>query len=87
MTGLLDDVNALISKGVGDPSRLEHIKQTIENNKELYSSDRNYVYDLIKNHLLSKDKKVRNQKFHHQIIMLKMRLKHKKLFVASVVLN
>ena len=50
MTSLLDNVIALINKGIGDLSRLEHIKDTIENNKQLYNSDRNYVDDLIKNY-------------------------------------
>jgi len=53
---LLDDVNALIEKGVGEPSRLEHIKQTIENNKQLYRSDRNYLDSLIRKHLGNSDK-------------------------------
>lgn len=57
MGSLLNDVNILISKRVGDLSRLEHIKETIENNKQLYDSDRNYVDGLIKNHLLSNENK------------------------------
>ena len=35
MASLLSDVNSLIEKGVGDISRLDHIRQTIENNKQL----------------------------------------------------
>lgn len=33
---------------VGDPGRLEHIKNSLEKNKTLYSSDRNYVENMIK---------------------------------------
>ena len=54
MGSLLNDVNILISKRVGDLSRLEHIKETIENNKQLYDSDKKYVDDLIEKHLFSK---------------------------------
>jgi hypothetical protein len=55
MTSLLNDVNILISKRVGDLSRLEHIKETIENNKQLYDSDRKYIDDLTEKHLFSKE--------------------------------
>lgn len=63
MTNLLDNVNNLILKKVGDSSRLEHIKESIEHNKPLYESDKNYVEDLIKKYLLSnkqKDEDVKN---------------------------
>jgi hypothetical protein len=63
VASLLDDVNTLILKGVGDSSRLEHIKESIENNKPLYDSDKNYVNDLIQKYLLSniqKDKDIKN---------------------------
>jgi hypothetical protein len=48
---LINNVNALIRLGKGDLGRLEYIKQTIENNKQLYTSDRNYLYSLIEKHL------------------------------------
>lgn len=54
MSSLLNDVNTLITNRVGDLSRLEHIKETIENNKQLYDSDRKYVDDLIEKHLSNK---------------------------------
>jgi len=55
MCSLLNNVNILITKRVGDLSRLEHIKETIENNKQLYDSDRKYVEELTKKHLFSKE--------------------------------
>ncbi len=56
MGSLLNDVNILIAKKVGDLSRLEHIKETIENNKQLYDSDRAYVDELSEKHISSNDK-------------------------------
>ena len=55
MGSLLNDVNILISKRVGDLSRLEHIKETIENNKQLYDSDKKYIDELTEKHLFSKE--------------------------------
>jgi hypothetical protein len=60
MGSLLNDVNILITKRIGDLSRLEHIKQTIENNKQLYDSDRKYLDELIEKHLFSKTKSDHN---------------------------
>lgn len=63
MSSLLDSINALIDKGVGDLSRLEHVKETIENNKKLYNSDLNYINDLVKKHLSSENEQtVTNEK-------------------------
>lgn len=56
MASLLNDVNSLIEKGVGDSSRLDHIRQTIENNKQLYDSDRKYLDELISKHLLNEQR-------------------------------
>ncbi len=47
----LDDVKKLLEMGVGDPSRLEHIKQTIEQNKTLYVSDIEFLEKLVRDHL------------------------------------
>jgi hypothetical protein len=55
MGSILNDVNILITKRVGDLSRLEHIKETIENNKKLYDSDLKYIDDLTQKHLFSKE--------------------------------
>ncbi len=55
MSSLLNDVNILITKRVGDLSRLDHIKETIENNKQLYDSDRKYVEELTKKHLFANE--------------------------------
>ena len=56
MGSLLNDVNILITKRVGDLSRLEHIKQTIENNKQLYDSDQKYIEELTEKHLFPNSK-------------------------------
>lgn len=55
MGSLLNDVNILISKKVGDISRLEHIKESIENNKQLYDSDRKYLDELSEKYLFSNE--------------------------------
>jgi hypothetical protein len=57
MTTLLDDVNLLITKRVGDIGRLKHIKEAIENNNSLYDSDREYLDNLIDKHLFSNNSK------------------------------
>jgi len=45
---LLDSVKRLLSLGIGDKGRLEHIQDALEKNKTLYSSDKNYVENKIK---------------------------------------
>jgi hypothetical protein len=55
MSSLLNNVNLLIAKRVGDVTRLEHIKETIENNKKLYDSDLTYLDQLIKKHLFTNE--------------------------------
>lgn len=48
---LLDSVKRLLSLGIGDKGRLEHIQDALEKNKTLYSSDKNYVENKIKQYL------------------------------------
>lgn len=48
---LLENVKNLLSLGVGDSGRLEHIRNTLEKNKPLYSSDKNYVDKLVESYL------------------------------------
>jgi hypothetical protein len=43
----LDDVLKLINMGKGDLGRLEHIKKTLENGKNLYTSDKEYLEKLV----------------------------------------
>lgn len=43
---LLDDVNKLLKQNIGDIARLEHIKNSIENNKPLYDSDKKYLEEI-----------------------------------------
>lgn len=45
---LLQDVNELLKLNIGDSSRLEHIRESIENNKSLYDSDKKYLEELSK---------------------------------------
>lgn len=42
-TDVVDDVNALLKLGVGDPYRLEHIKQAFIENKTIWESDNKYL--------------------------------------------
>lgn len=44
---LLEDIEALLAKGKGDPQRLEHIIEAIKEGKKLYDSDKNYIDSLI----------------------------------------
>lgn len=53
MDELLNHVYELIRLGKGDLGRLEHIKNTLENKRTMYASDRQYVEGLIQKHLLS----------------------------------
>ena len=48
---LIDDVKELIKLGKGDLGRLEHIKDTLENKKKCYDSDRKYVQKLKEVHI------------------------------------
>ncbi len=43
---IVDDVNALLKLGVGDPYRLEHIKQAYILNKTIWKSDDKYLKQL-----------------------------------------
>ena len=43
---ILDTVNILLNLHVGDTSRLEHVKKMILEDKQLYSSDKQYVENL-----------------------------------------
>ena len=61
MQSLLDDVNELLSKKYGDTSRLLHIKETIEKNKILYTSDRKFLNGLCKTHLGQKTPEIKKQ--------------------------
>ena len=40
---IVDEVNALLKLGVGDPYRLEHIKQAYIQNKTIWATDGNYL--------------------------------------------
>ena len=54
MVSLLDDVNRLLTLSVGEIGRLNHIKQTLEQNKTFYASDKKYLEDLIEKYLKGK---------------------------------
>ena len=59
LNNLLNNTMLLITKQVGDMGRLNHIKQTIECNRQLYNSDRKYLNDLIEKYLfLNNDEKI-----------------------------
>lgn len=48
---MLNHVNELIRLQKGDLDRLEHIKNTLENKRTMYASDKQYVEDLISKYL------------------------------------
>jgi hypothetical protein len=54
MVSLLDDVNRLLTLSVGEIGRLNHIQQTLEQNKTLYASDKKYLEGLIEKYLKGK---------------------------------
>ena len=48
---LLDDINTLLLKGVGDKRILQQIKRAIENNELISVNERNYVANLRREHI------------------------------------
>lgn len=50
MTSLLDDVKRMLKNGYGDSSRLNQIKETLEQNKMLFVSERKYLVKLTRDH-------------------------------------
>jgi hypothetical protein len=58
MENLLDDVLTLLEKGIGDVGRLEHIKSSLENKKNIFTSDREYVQKLVNHHISNEIKKI-----------------------------
>ena len=51
-TDIVDEVNALLKLDVGDPYRLEHIKQTFIQNKKIWITDENYLKNLREKYLV-----------------------------------
>jgi hypothetical protein len=49
---VVDDVNALLKLKVGDPYRLEHIKQTYIQNQKIWITDENYLKRLREKYLI-----------------------------------
>ena len=52
-TDVIDDVNALLKLGVGDPYRLEHIKQAYILNSTIWKSDDRYLEQLREKYLVN----------------------------------
>ena len=50
MASLLDDVNRMLQSGFGDANRLKKIKETLEQNKMLVVSERQYLVKLSRDH-------------------------------------
>ena len=48
---IIDDVNALLKLGVGDPYRLEHIKQAYIQDKTIWQSDSRYLQKMKEKYL------------------------------------
>jgi len=53
---LLKKIEDLLSSGTGDTTRLEHVRQSIHENKKLYNSDIQYVNELVKKTGMSDEK-------------------------------
>ena len=51
-TDVVDEVNALLKLGVGDAYRLEHIKQSFIQNKNIWVTDENYLKRLREKYLV-----------------------------------
>ena len=51
MRSLIDDIEELLALGNGDKYRLMDMRARLENNKRLYISDREFLRNLVKNHL------------------------------------
>jgi hypothetical protein len=51
-TDVVDEVNALLKLGVGEPYRLEHIKQTYVQNQKIWITDENYLKRLKEKYLI-----------------------------------
>ena len=51
-TDVVDEVNSLLKLGVGDPYRLEHIKQTYVQNQKIWITDENYLKRLREKYLV-----------------------------------
>lgn len=49
---IVDEVNSLLKLGVGDPYRLEHIKQTYIKNQKIWITDENYLKRLKEKYLV-----------------------------------
>ncbi len=54
MLSEIEQVEMLIALGRGDKYRLMHIRETLERNKELYISDKDFLENLVKAHLKDK---------------------------------
>ena len=63
MSSLIEDVDELLEKNIGDTWRLKHIKETLENNTILYVSDRQYLTNLCKSHLDQKNPEHKKQTY------------------------
>jgi hypothetical protein len=55
---LLEKIEDLLSREIGDATRLKHIRKSILDNKKLYNSDIQYVRELEKKNLLSSDEPI-----------------------------
>ena len=51
LRSLIDDIEELLALGKGDKYRLMDIRVRLESKKKLYISDREFLRDLVKNHL------------------------------------
>ena len=51
-----NEICRLIDNDIGDTYRLQHILESMQKNKKLYNSDRNFLYKLVKEY--TKDEEI-----------------------------
>jgi len=60
MVDFIESAKKLIQNGKGEPDRLKHIINTLEQGKKLYSSDLQYLEDLIEKYITKESKNLQS---------------------------
>jgi len=60
MVDFIESAKKLIQNGKGEPERLKHIINTLEQGKKLYSSDLQYLEDLIEKYITKESKNLQS---------------------------
>lgn len=62
---IIADIDSLLNMGVGDPYRIEHIKQNYLQSKSLYKTDENYLKQLREKYIIKSDVVQSDRPEHH----------------------